>query len=412
MRTHSLAVLLLALLTAPAFAIDIVELKNGKIYQVESAKVKGSRLYVSLVPQVAGQKVAFAMPLEKVVPEYVYYIWAAQIDGDADGHLALAKWSRKNGLFKLAWKQYEAGGKLDPALHSNLPKIEKEMFEEQATWLYEDAEKLFRDGDVKRCRMRIELILKEFEASKESGRAKALLGILAEREQFLSEQKRQEEMAERARKQKRRLDKYLKNLVERADKLVLNTRLATTWNAHGRLHWAAYAYRKTYFVIEELLLVAEVDNFRKMLEGLLTSMENRMSRTFIKLADLRWINGDATGALDAVHEVLAVDPDSKAAIGLRDRILDGGGGVVHEPAVAPVCHGIGYYFRRPRIYATPYVRGFGVASPTYLTIGHRGGRYWGGGFRTTVKIPVLPAALLPLGLSKGSAAGVESPPEG
>ena len=158
MRAHSLAVLAIFLLVSPALAVDVIELKNGRIYQVRSAKVTGSRLFMSLVPTAAGEKIGFAVPISKVVPEFVYYVWADQVEGDVDGHVMLAEWSRKNGLFSLARKQYQLAGKINPAVHSNLPKLEEKMYEEQATWIYEDAEKLFRDGDIKRCRMRITVI--------------------------------------------------------------------------------------------------------------------------------------------------------------------------------------------------------------------------------------------------------------
>ena len=172
---------------------------------------------------------------------------------------------------------------------------------------------------------------------------------------------------------------------------MLRTRLSYTHNAHGRLHWSAYAYRKAYFVFDELLLISEVDGLRQMLKGLIANMENRMSRTFIKLADLRWISGDTRGALDAVHEVLAIDPGSKAAIGLRDRILDAGGAVA--PVVAePVRRRVGLVYGRlrPYAYGTPYMRGFGLAATRVVSVrGHTG--CYGGSFRSTIKIPYYPS---------------------
>ena len=212
------------------------------------------------------------MPLDKVIPEFVYHVWADQIQtGDVDQHLALAAWSRKNGLYGPAWEQYTIASKLDPATHSKLPKLEAEMFQEQATWVYESAERRFKKDDIKGARKRLNLLIKEFAKSKEVGRAKALLSILAEREQFLTEQKRQEKVADRARKMKRRMDKYLK-LVDRADFLVLNTRMGYDHhNARRRLHWAAYAYRRSFFVFDELLLDVEVND----LEVKLTALQGR-----------------------------------------------------------------------------------------------------------------------------------------
>ena len=53
-------------------------------------------------------------------------------------------------------------------------------------------------------------------------------------------------------------------------------------------------------------------------------LDDRSVRTFVKLADYFYLAGDTPRALDAVHEVLALDPDNKAAEGLRERILDRG----------------------------------------------------------------------------------------
>ncbi|MHC4958969.1 MAG: hypothetical protein ACYTGN_11400 [Planctomycetota bacterium] len=322
MRAYSPCLLALALLAPPVLAIDIVELKNGKLYQVESAQVRNGKLAMKLATS-KSQKVGFSVPLDRVVPEFVYYAWEAQIEkGDVDQHIALADWARKNGLFGPAWAQYELAAGIDPGIHSKLPKIEGEMYEEQATWIFESAERLFKVGDIKSVRKRLEVLLKKFDKSKEVGRAKALYSILDEREQFLSEQKKQEKVANRARKQQRRIDKYL-DLIDRADHLVKATRIGYDhYNARRRLHWAAYAYRKAFFVFDEMELDVEVDDLRKRLKSLKEVMESRIVRTFLKLADLHWVMGDAGNALGAVHEVMMVDPANEAALGLRERILE------------------------------------------------------------------------------------------
>ena len=84
-----------------------------------------------------------------------------------------------------------------------------------------------------------------------------------------------------------------------------------------------------------------------------------MVRTFSKLADLHYLMGNYPRALDAVHEVLALDADNPQATGLRDRILDGpplpapepwrydygycGGYAPHYPIVRPYVTGVRYY---------------------------------------------------------------------
>ena len=98
--------------------------------------------------------------------------------------------------------------------------------------------------------------MNDFAESQEVGRAKELLSILKEREQFLSEQKKQEEIAARARKQKKEVDRHLTRL-DRADYLVQGTRLADLYGARQNLTWAAYAYRAAAYDFEALLPFVE-----------------------------------------------------------------------------------------------------------------------------------------------------------
>jgi len=352
MHPLSLALVALALLAAPAAALDVVELKDGRVLVVEEVSVKGDKLRVRLHLERPDQYIAYTIPFDKVVPHYVYYAWAAQLDpGDVAGAKELAAWARAQGLFGLARKTYESAAEHSQELAASLDDLKREMHEEEATWHFTAAERLFRENAVKEARFHAEQVLDRFADSKEVGRTKELLMILAEREQFLSEQKKQEEIAQRARRQKRQVDKHL-DRIARADRYVLKARLYRPGHAERRLSWAAFAYRDASLAFADLLPLVEVDDLRLTLEALLRDLDDRMVRTFTKLADLRFVNGDAHGALDAVHEVLTIDPGNKEAGGLRKRILDGG-----RPR-EPVSISYPSYFRR-RFHPVIF-RGFGI----------------------------------------------------
>jgi len=307
-----LATLLLAL---PALALDMIELKNGKLIAAESVTVRGDRLRIRLFLPGKDAQAEYTVPIDQVVPEFVYYAWAEQIqEGDVPGHRALGAWARSQGLFRLALVQYEAAGEATP-------EFEAKLREEEATWRFNDAWRLFREGEVKGARHQAESILGEFEGSAEAGRVNELLAIIAEREQFLSEQKRQEEIARRARGHRREMEKQIDRM-DRADRMVREARLGARADARRNLSWAAYAYRSAEVRLQELLLLVEVDDLRLSLRALLDGLGPRMVRSFLKLADALWISGHVEGALDAVHEVLAIEPDNKSASGLRERILD------------------------------------------------------------------------------------------
>ncbi|MHC4931040.1 MAG: hypothetical protein ACYTGV_02475 [Planctomycetota bacterium] len=322
MRAHRLAIALLAVFSSPALALEIVEMKDGKTYAAESVRVAGERLQIQLHTKSSTTRARFSVPISRVVPEVVYYAWRDQIrKDDAEGHLKLAVWSRKNGIFSLAMKQYEAAAALDQDVRASLSKVAGEMHEEEATWLFEDAERLYQDNEVKAAQLRVDLILKEFADTKEVPRAKALGTMIADRAQFLTDKRRKREEATRARKHRLLMDKQVYR-IQAADRLVYGARMRHWVDALGRFKTAAYTYRSALMHFEELQLTVDADALRKTLRNLIEDVQVRMVKTFTKLADLRYMTGDIVRAMDAVHEIMAVDPGNEHAADLRDRILE------------------------------------------------------------------------------------------
>jgi hypothetical protein len=174
----------------------------------------------------------------------------------------------------------------------------------------------------------------------------------------LTEQKRQDEINARARKHRRELDKTL-DRVGKADRMVLAARLGQPGDAKRRLRWAAYTYRDAAIRLGELLPIVEVDDLRLTLQNVLEDTNARIVRTFLKLGDLRFVTGDVTGALEAAHEVLSLDPANKEAAGLRDRILDAGS---RSADTAPITTTYPGFLYRRHCYPgyVGYARGFGV----------------------------------------------------
>ena len=327
MRARSVASALV-LLASSALAIDIVEMKDGRLYEVERATFKGDRLSIKLHTPGEDKLVVFTVPIHRVVPEFVYYAWAETIqEGETQKRIKLAEWSRINGLFRHAWKQYQQAAATDEKVRASLDELGRTMHEEEATWIYHEAEKLFREDDVKAARVRAIRVLEKFKTTKEVGRAKELLKILAEREQFLTEQKKRDAILKRARKQKKEIDKHVER-IRKADRLVLRARLSNPLDARRRLRWSGFTYRAALLTFQDLALYVEVDELRFMLKALTEQVQGRLTNTFLRLADVDYIMGHVAGALDAVHEVLAVDPTHEAASKLRDKILEDGPGTV------------------------------------------------------------------------------------
>jgi len=368
MRVPSLVLPVLALVAAPVLALDLIELKDGKILQVESATVQGSKLRVRLHTR-ADQVAAYSIPLSKVIPEFVYYAWQKQLEeGDVESHLRLAAWSRKQGLFRHALRTYEKASRFSDEIREDLEGLEKMMHEEEATWNFAQAERLFREGDVKGARMHAEAILEGFADTDEVGRTNELLSIIKERQQFLGEQKQQEEIVRLTRKQRRLVDKY-RDRIRQADRAASSAGFSHFPLAMRNLQYAGYTYLRTAAVFDNLMPRIEADDLRLTVKAMRDDLDVRSVRTFVKLADYFYLAGDTPRALDAVHEVLALDPDNRAADGLRERILDQGdpgraGGHLAWPVLA---NRRGVYFPgagrggfgrrfRPAYHAFPYPR--------------------------------------------------------
>ncbi|NJN14538.1 MAG: hypothetical protein HC813_02630 [Planctomycetes bacterium] len=363
----------LLLLAAPALALDMVELKNGQLIAAEQVTAADGRLRIRLYLPGKNARAEYTVPFEQVIPEFVYYAWAEQIaPGDGPGHRDLGDWARTSGLHRLALAQYELCAATDEEYAKGLPELRATLHEEAATWNFDEAWRLFEVGEVQGARLHAERVLRDFNDTGEVARTTDLLNIIGEREQFLTEQKRQEEIARRARGHRRELDRQI-DRVRKADQLASEARLGARSNALRLLGWSAYAYRSAGLAFEELQLRVETEELRASLRSLLEDLAPRMMRTFLKLADARWIDGDVEGALDAVHEVLAVDPANKSAAGLRDRILDAGPATRSAPlpvAVAGYPVSVGYLARR-RVLArstqlSPIGLGLGVYRVSYV----------------------------------------------
>jgi len=255
----------------------------------------------------------------------------------------------------------KAASEASDKILKKLPTIEKDISEEAATWHFAQAEEAMRDGDLHRARLMAEAVLKDYPDSKEVARTKGLLLLLAEREQFQTEQKRQAKILERSKKQRREFDKELKE-VDRAKLLVRGTRMKYVVDAKQRLRRAAYAFRRSSDRMRAMLPFIEVDDLRLSVEAVAADTERHLVAAFTRLADLRFLTGDGAGALDAAHEVLWIDPDNKAMNDIRKRVLDGEGfrgyRFRYRSYDGAICRRFGYL----PAFACPYYirRGFGI----------------------------------------------------
>lgn len=316
--------LILGLFATSALALDLMELKDGKLIPVEEATRKGDKLHVRLAAP-ADQHMATVYRIDRILPEFVFYVWEKELkEHDRAAHTELADWARKNGLFSLSLRVYRKMAEFDEGIKGELTSLAKKLREEEATWLFEAAERLFREGEVIDARVEVERLLELFPDSAEKGRAEELRKMIDEREKQLTAERRKKEEERRLRRQQIEVRTQAARIAQgRAYADGVNMRYAAV--ARWRLNWACCLYEGAIFALEDLLPYVEDEALRAEIVRHMEDAFNRSVAAYVRLADLRYLNGDFGAALDAVHHVLDMDPDNAAATGIRDRILDGPG---------------------------------------------------------------------------------------
>jgi hypothetical protein len=352
MRLNS-AFLTVTLLAAPAAAVELIELKNGKVYAVEEARREGDKLYVRLATG-ADQHAATRIPIDRIVPEFVFYVWARDLpEGKKAPHVELALWARENGLFRHALKVYDAVAEFDEEVRKELPALVQTLREEEATWLFEHAETLFKKDEVKDARVLLDLLLEGFKDSKETGRALELRKMIEEREAFLTEERKRKEADRRTARQRIEMKTQVARIAQ-GDAYASVADLRYVGEARWQLRWAGYLYEGAAARLSDLLPFVEDEQLRKEVEAHLSTLPGRLVGTYLRLADLRYLCGDLGAALDATHRILDMDPTNAAAVSLRDRIIDG-------PGPTHIRRDRGFLTHKRRAWSPPaWDGGFGI----------------------------------------------------
>ncbi len=329
MRKLTLAVPILALLALPVWAgntIELVEMKNGRLYEAQELRVKGDRLWIKLAEKQPGQKVAFSVPIDKVVPEFVYHAWVAQIRPDSErDQLKLAAWARKQGLFALALKTYKGAAALSPKARSELEAFEAGYEAEESAFLYRKARDLFDAGRLKEARVLSTQALSRFPDSVERKAVEELIKIVDEREAFLTEEKKRKE-AERLLKRQKRDYRRLQIWADRGQRYIGKADFIDPPSALRRLQVGTAIYGRVMDMLIDRLPYVENGGLRDDMRKLLESLHTGRTTALLLLADGRYMTGDVFLSMQTAHELIAIDPGNEGAHRLREQILSGSAG--------------------------------------------------------------------------------------
>lgn len=313
-----------SLAAVPALSADLMEMKSGKLVPVKEATRVGKSLHVTyLTPD--DQHITAKIPIDQVLPEFAFYVWWKGLpEGDTAAHQELADWSRKNGLHDLALKVYDTMAHFDEATRAALPKLVQQLHEEQATWLFEHAEALFKAGEVADARVEIDRLLEGFKDSQEFGRAQELARMIEEKQKQLSEERKRQDEARRLRRQTLDVRTQAARIAQ-GDAYASSSNMRYVAEARWKLNWACQLYEGALLRLELLLPYVDDDALRKEIGAHMDAAASRSIAAYLRLGNLRYLCGDLGAALDAAHRVLDFDPANTAATGLCDRILDGPG---------------------------------------------------------------------------------------
>ncbi len=318
------ALLILFVTAVPAAALDLMEFKNGKTVAVEEATRVGKSLRVRFATP-DDQYISTMIPIDQVLPEFVFYVWWRGLpERDQAAYTELADWSRRNGIFDLALKCYDAMAEFDPETRAALPALVKTLHEEEATWIFEHAEALFHAGQVGDARVEVDRLLEGFKDSQESGRAQELRKMIDERQKLLSEERKRKEKEARLRMQTIDVRTQAARIAQ-ADAYAGSANLRYVGEARWRLSWACCLYEGALARLEQLLPYVGDEALRQQIGRHMDAAATRVVAAYQRLGSLRYLCGDLGAALDAAHRILDFDPENAGAAGLRDRILDGPG---------------------------------------------------------------------------------------
>ena len=318
------SIVALLTLVATAAALDLMEFKNGKTVAVEEATRVGTNLHVRYATA-DDQHISTVIAIDRVLPEFAFYVWWRGLPAnDKAAHMELADWARRNNLFDLTLKVYDAVAAFDEETRTALPATIQTLRGEEAKWLLGHAEALFEKGQVRDSRIEVDRLLEGFKDLPESALALELRKRIDDREKLLSEERRREEEARRLRKQL--LDvKTEAARIGQADAYAAGANLRYVAVARWRLNWACCLYEGALARLDELLPYVEDEALRQQIGAYMDRAATRAVAAYQRLGNLRYLCGDFGAALDAAHRVLDFDPANEGAMGLRDRILDGPG---------------------------------------------------------------------------------------
>jgi tetratricopeptide (TPR) repeat protein len=318
------SIIALLALVATAAALDLMEFKNGKTVAVEQATRVGMNLHV-VYATADDQHISTKIPIDRVLPEFAFYVWWKGLPAnDKAAYMELADWARKNRLFDLTLKVYDAVAAFDEETRAALPAVIQTLRGEEAKWLLENAEALFNAGQLRDAKVEVDRLLEGFKDLPESAPALELRKRIGEREKLLAEERRREEQARRLRKQLLEV-KTEAARIGQADAYANGANLRYVAVARWRLNWACCLYEGALARLDDLLPYVEDEALRQQIGGYMDRAATRAVAAYQRLGNLRYLCGDFGAALDAAHRILDFDPDNAAASGLRDRILDGSG---------------------------------------------------------------------------------------
>ena len=200
------------LLAVPAFAMDDIIMKDGRVRRGKIISVEENGLVVKFRPA-GGGSAQMLVRAEQLDPHFFYDQRSDAAGEDAKAHLKLGLWAFENGLWSRAKIAVRKATELDPKLVADIKSGQlHEIRDKIAQRILESAKKDMKDGNSARAEYKLEALLARM-ADTEAGAGAAELireaQRMSEEASAKAEEEREAKMEADARAEEEARDKLL-----------------------------------------------------------------------------------------------------------------------------------------------------------------------------------------------------------
>ena len=303
-------------LCSTAWAGELVELRDGRLVEVENVTPTDTGLVLHIAPETDGMRTEMRVALDEVDAESAARAWGASLrPTDVEGWLRLAGFARKSALFDLAERSFERAADSSTVAEEQLQDYRQARPAEESRHHFEAACDAFRKGRQEDAATFARASIAAHDKGPDAAMARELLELMDT--PATPESRRRSRTDAAAARELRKLESFAARGESRLTRTTTGTRASNLSSATRLLGDVSERLAK---------LTAKRDVDAATLESaaeLREKVDGQRVNGLLHLADLALDAGADQISLNAVHEVLSIRPAEPLALDLRTRLLDG-----------------------------------------------------------------------------------------